>query len=194
MDAEVDCVILEVSYSQKRQDLPFLADEYILGSNGRAQVVIEIDLEYREAKGKEARVTVWRPRYFEKDGQAVLKAAETETGLFRAADGSLVDGERVLRIGLKDFWYWPDCLRIDDIPGEITVSFSQLYEIVRAAGARAELKDRGRRKIRHENSLKRPRTRSPPQQLTESDEERFRAAEKRVKRQLSDQDIDYVPE
>ncbi|KAK3357043.1 hypothetical protein B0T25DRAFT_538137, partial [Lasiosphaeria hispida] len=125
-DAGVECVILEVSHSQQRHDLPFLADEYILGSNGRTQVVIGIDLEYREEKGKEARVTVWRPRYIEEDGEAVLEAAETETGVFRAVDGSLG---------------W-----------------------------------------------------SPPQQLTESDEERLKAAEKRVKRQLSDEDSDYIPE
>ncbi|KAL2146337.1 hypothetical protein VTI28DRAFT_4362 [Corynascus sepedonium] len=193
-DAGVECVILEVSHSQQRQDLPFLADEYILGSNGRTQVVIGVDLEYREEKGKEARVTVWRPRYIEEDGEAVLEAAETETGIFRAVDGSLVDGERILRIGLKDFGYWPNCLRIDDIPGEITISFSQLYEIVEQAEARAERRDREHRKMRHENHLKRSRVRSPPQQVTESDEERFKAAEKKVKRQLDDQDSDYIPE
>ncbi|KAK3359186.1 hypothetical protein B0T25DRAFT_532185, partial [Lasiosphaeria hispida] len=193
-DAEVECVILEVSHSQQRQDLPFLADEYILGSNGRTQVVVGIDLEYREKKGKEARVTIWQPRYFEEDGQAILEAAETETGIFRAVDGSLVDGERILRIRLKDFWYWPDCLRIDDIPGEITILFSQLYEMVQEAEARVEHRDHGRGKMQHENQLKRRRVRSPLQQLTESDEERFKAAEKRVKRQLSDKDSDYIPE
>ncbi|KAK0732054.1 hypothetical protein B0H67DRAFT_566536 [Lasiosphaeris hirsuta] len=193
-DAGVECVILEVSHSQQRQDLPFLADEYILGSNGRTQVVIGIDLGYREKKGKEARVTVWRPRYIEENGQAVLEAAETETGIFRAVDGSLVDGERILRIGLKDFWYWPDCLRIDDIPGEITILFSQLYKMVQEAEARVERRDHGHREIQHENQLKRRRVRSPPQQLTESDEERFKAAEKRVKRQLSDEGSDYIPE
>ncbi|KAK0727415.1 hypothetical protein B0T26DRAFT_694485, partial [Lasiosphaeria miniovina] len=66
-DTGVACVILEASHSQERQDLPFLADDYILGSNWRTQVVIGVDLEYRE-KGKEARVTVWRPRYIEEDG------------------------------------------------------------------------------------------------------------------------------
>jgi len=192
-DTGVECVILEVSHSQQRQDLPFLADDYILGSNGRTQVVIGIDLEYREEKGKEARVTVWRPRYFEEDGEAVLEVAETETGIFRAVDGSLVDGERILRIGLKDFGYWPNCLRIDDIPGEITISFSQLYEIVEQAEARAERRDREHRKMRHENHLKRSRVRSPPQQLTEPDDERFKAAEKRVKRRLSNQDSDLYP-
>ncbi|KAK0723176.1 hypothetical protein B0T26DRAFT_625399, partial [Lasiosphaeria miniovina] len=51
-------VILEVSHSQQHQDLPFLANDYILGSNGLTQAVIGIDLTYR---GKEARVIIWRP-------------------------------------------------------------------------------------------------------------------------------------
>jgi hypothetical protein len=76
----------------------------------------------------------------------------------------------------------------------LPISFSQLYEIVLEAEARAQRGDLGRRKMQHENLLKRPRVRSPPQQLTESDEERFKAAEKRVKRQRSDQDSDYIPE
>jgi hypothetical protein len=193
-DAGVECVILEVSHSQERQDLPFLADDYILGSDGRTQVVIGIDLEYRRERGKEARVTVWRPRYTEEDGEPVLAVAETETGIFRAADGSLVDGERILRIGLKDFWYWPECLRIDDIPGEITISFSQLYEIVQMAEARAERRDRGLREIKQGNCLKRKMVRPSPERLTEPDEKRFKVAEKEVERQLSDEDGDYIPE
>ncbi|KAK3350174.1 hypothetical protein B0T25DRAFT_549974 [Lasiosphaeria hispida] len=52
-------VILDVSHSQQRQDLPFLADEYILGSNGLTQLVIGIDLEYQKNKGKEVRVMIW---------------------------------------------------------------------------------------------------------------------------------------
>ncbi|KAK5661270.1 hypothetical protein OQA88_11164 [Cercophora sp. LCS_1] len=193
-DAKAECVILEVSHSQQRQDLLSLAEEYILGSDGRTQVVIGIDFEYRKEKGKEARVTVWRPRYIEEDGEAVLEAAETETGIFRGVDGSLVDGEQVLRIGLNNFGYWPDCLRIDDIPGEITISFSQLYEIAQEAEARAENKDRLRREILQGNYRKRQRVRSPLEQLTESNEKRFKTAEEEVEKQLSDQDGDYIPE
>ncbi|KAK4243182.1 hypothetical protein C7999DRAFT_18435, partial [Corynascus novoguineensis] len=159
-DARAACVVLEVSHSQKRRDLPFLADKYILGSDGQTQVVIRIDLEYRKNKGKEARLLVWRPRFTEEDGRVVLEAAKTETGIFRAVDGSLVNGERILRIGLKDFGFWPDCLGIDDISGEVTISFSQLYEIVQMAEARKECMDRGRREV---NYLKRRRVRSPPE-------------------------------
>ncbi|KAL2198876.1 hypothetical protein P885DRAFT_58287 [Corynascus similis CBS 632.67] len=107
----------------------FVLHEYILGSNGQTQVVIGIDLEYRKNKGKEARLLVRQPRFTEEYGRVVLEAAETETGIFRAVDGSLVNGERILRIGLKDFGLWPDCLGIDDISEEIAISFSQLYEI-----------------------------------------------------------------
>jgi len=39
-------LIIEVSYSQKAKDLPRLADDYILGSNGNIRTVIGLDLEY----------------------------------------------------------------------------------------------------------------------------------------------------
>jgi hypothetical protein len=185
--------ILEVSHSQRRQDLPLLADEYILGSHGRTQVVIGIDIEYRKNKGKEARVTVWRPRFFMEDGELAVEAAETESGIFRATDGSLVDGERILRIGLKDFGYWPDCLNIDDIPGEITISFSQLYELVQKGEAYVEVRGRVKREIQQESYRRPKRARSPPEQFRESDKKRFRAIEEEVEKQLSDEDRDYVP-
>ncbi|KAH6614364.1 hypothetical protein B0J18DRAFT_439211 [Chaetomium sp. MPI-SDFR-AT-0129] len=57
-NARAHCVILEVSHSQQGRYLPFLAEEDILGSNGRTQVVIGIDLESRSGEGKEARVVV----------------------------------------------------------------------------------------------------------------------------------------
>jgi hypothetical protein len=151
-DAAPSC-ILEVSYSQKRRDLPLLADEYIQGSNGRTQVVIGIDVEY---KGKEARVILWGPRFFEENGEVAVEAAETESGIFRAADGSLVNGERILRIGLKDFGYWPNCLNIDDIPGEITIPFSQLYELVQTGEACVGVEDREVREMQQE-SCRRPK-------------------------------------
>ncbi|KAK3357161.1 hypothetical protein B0T25DRAFT_149202 [Lasiosphaeria hispida] len=68
-DAKKHGVIVEVSNSQKRRDLKYLADDYILGSHGLTQLVIGIDLEYQQNKGKEARVIVWRPKDVEKDGE-----------------------------------------------------------------------------------------------------------------------------
>lgn len=51
-------VVLETSYSQKRKDLPKLADEYILGTNMNVQLVVGLDIEYR---GKGAALSMWKP-------------------------------------------------------------------------------------------------------------------------------------
>lgn len=137
-------VILEVSCSQKRKYLPFLADDYILGSKGLTQAVIGIYLESQENKGMEAKVMMWRPRYIQvADGTRILEAAQTLEGIFRAEDGSLVNGERILRIGLKDFGNKYDCPGIDDISGEVTISFSQLYGMVQRGEAIMQTVERG---------------------------------------------------
>ncbi|KAK3359159.1 hypothetical protein B0T25DRAFT_532120 [Lasiosphaeria hispida] len=189
-------VILEVSHSQKRQDLESLAEEYILGSNGLTQVVIGIDLEYQ---GKEASVMVWRPKKTKEDGEIILETAQVEEGIFRAADGSLVNGERILQIGLKDFGNRLDCPGIDNITGGITISFAQLYKLVqeseafdqrrkRRRGSDEVLEDGDRQKM-----VKRKTVRPLPESLGESDEEQFKAIEEDVEKQLSDQDGDYIP-
>jgi hypothetical protein len=68
-------IVIEISYSQKRQDLPRLADEYILGSNGNIHVVIGLDVEYR---GKMATLSIWRPRFsINEDGGEELEAEQT---------------------------------------------------------------------------------------------------------------------
>lgn len=58
VDAALPGVVLEVSYTQKRKDLPRLVDDYILGSDLNVQLVVGLDIEYR---GKEAVLSMWRP-------------------------------------------------------------------------------------------------------------------------------------
>jgi hypothetical protein len=58
-DAQYPGVVMEVSYSQKKKDLPGIASNYILGSMASIQAVIGIDLEYT---GRKATLTVWRPQ------------------------------------------------------------------------------------------------------------------------------------
>jgi hypothetical protein len=128
-------VILEVSSSQKRKYLPFLADEYILGSNGLTQVVIGIDLEYRENRGKEAKVIVWRPNKTEENGKTILTAKKSFERTFRDTDGNLVNGEQNLQIWLQDFGNKLDCPRIQKVQGAITISFAQLHEWVQESEA-----------------------------------------------------------
>lgn len=57
-------VVLEISYSQKRKDLPRLAYSYIRGSGGNIKVVVGLDIEYtaprKQPRTKMATVSVWR--------------------------------------------------------------------------------------------------------------------------------------
>jgi hypothetical protein len=59
VQAKYPGVVIEVSYSQKRLDLPLLAHDYITRSRGNIKVVVGIDVEYR---GKMSTLSVWRPR------------------------------------------------------------------------------------------------------------------------------------
>ena len=84
-------VIIEISDSQKCEDLPFLADDYILGSNGKTKVLIGIDMEYQKHQGSKAKVLVWRPRHVERKDTIALEASQTFEGAFRDTDGNLVN-------------------------------------------------------------------------------------------------------
>lgn len=78
IEAQFPGVILEVSYSQKRKDLPRLANDYILGSDADIRVVIGIDVEYKGSK--EASVSVWRPQIGVNDmGEQELSVLQTVT-------------------------------------------------------------------------------------------------------------------
>jgi hypothetical protein len=71
--AQYPAVVIEVSYSQKR-DLPRLADDYILGSDSDIRVVIGLEVDY---KGKMATISVWRPRIQTSDTGEELVAEQT---------------------------------------------------------------------------------------------------------------------
>lgn len=115
----------------------------------------------------------WRPRRIEADGTTILEEAQTEDSIFRAANGSLVNGERILHIGLKDFGNQYDCPGIDGIPGGVTISFSQLYNMVRK-GEAIKQKTKQKRELDDVGLLgvqKRQKARSPPEELGAQDED-----------------------
>lgn len=65
-------VIIEVCYSQKRQRVSHLADEYILNTDGSVNAVVALDVDYKGSK--KATLTVWRPEYITVDGVEELRA------------------------------------------------------------------------------------------------------------------------
>lgn len=65
-------VILEVCYSQKSKSISYLADDYILNTDGSINMVIALDIDYRGSQ--RASFTVWRPDYLIANGVKELRA------------------------------------------------------------------------------------------------------------------------
>ncbi len=63
-DAHYPGVIIEVAYSQKRESLGRLAEDYLLDSDASVQVVVGLDIEYGEKRSRKATLSVWRTRAF----------------------------------------------------------------------------------------------------------------------------------
>lgn len=80
LDADFPGIVLEVSYSQKRKDLPVLADDYIMGSKGDTRVVVGLDLEYGKLssseEGRKATLSMWRAEIFGAGHNARLVATK----------------------------------------------------------------------------------------------------------------------
>lgn len=86
-DAKYPVAIIEVAFSQKAKELKYLADNYILGSNGNVRVVIGISIEYegykkgtslkKENQSKKATFSIWRPQLVKDgNGEDVLEAVQ----------------------------------------------------------------------------------------------------------------------
>lgn len=75
LHAKYPAVVLEVSYSQRRKDIPYIADDYILGSNGNIKRVIGIDIGYPPSK--KATLSAWKPGFdFNEAGELELFAKQ----------------------------------------------------------------------------------------------------------------------
>lgn len=58
-------VVLEVSCPQKRKELPQMAKDYILGSEGNVGTVIGLEINHNNTN--EGRLSIWRPKPMRKD-------------------------------------------------------------------------------------------------------------------------------
>ena len=88
-----------------------------------------MDLDCRKRNGVRAKALGWQPRFVEKVGVTELEASQTLEGISRADNGSLVDGNKALRIQLKDFGNKYACPGIEDISRDMVITFLELYTI-----------------------------------------------------------------
>jgi hypothetical protein len=72
-EAQYPGVVIEIAYSQKRQAVRDLADDYILCTDGSINVVVCLDIEYQ--KSKQATISIWRPEYRLEAGKEVFVAS-----------------------------------------------------------------------------------------------------------------------
>jgi hypothetical protein len=209
LKAQYPGVIIEVSYSQKRKDLPRLADDYILGSDGNIRAVIGLDVEYR---GKEATLSIWRPRfYINRDGDEELEAEQTVINQvcltygiylkhahirqrFRDENGKPdPNSEADLNLHLKDFAPPVTCRRYTGWQGHISIPSQTLcayLDSAETAQSTRKLKQGDIEPLRP-NLKKRKRAATPPEELMREDEAKFQEEEERASKRTMRDDSDY---
>ena len=154
-DAGWPGVVIEVSYSQKRKDLPDLADDYILESDGGIGLVIGLDIEYRGSR--KATVSTWQLKQtIDEQGeeeysaspvienQVCVKLTQCHASrhanmvqIFRDEDGkpNTAPGSG-LRIELKDF----ACEELSrDVQGFLEIDSATLCRMLERAEKRYEI-------------------------------------------------------
>ena len=90
--------VFEVAYSQKRTDLPKVAQSYILRSRLNVRCVVGLDIEYRSPRSsrvagaaqRAAAVSVWRPH---RVGAEIRAQCQVKNVLFRTENGTAGDAE-----------------------------------------------------------------------------------------------------
>ncbi|QSZ31890.1 hypothetical protein DSL72_001459 [Monilinia vaccinii-corymbosi] len=196
--AQYPSVVLEVSHSEKRKDLPRLADEYILGSDGNITMLIGVDIDYRGTK--KSTLSIWQPQIIRNgDGEMELVAVQTVTDqILRHEDGRPNTCEDAgLHLQLQDFApksvvkeYKQPMNETIFIPAITLCSYLE-----RAEEACARVKRREGVVDHMKNEfLKRKRPITPPEKLSASDKERFRNERKRVMDKLEKVDESWKGE
>ncbi|KAL4948879.1 hypothetical protein BDW69DRAFT_175633 [Aspergillus filifer] len=180
-------VIIEVCYSQKGRQIPALADDYILNSNGSINAVIFLDIEYR---GKEASFSIWRPHFDEEAKE--LSSACTLKQVFRTADGLPAESTPLV-LKLKDFATETETRGHSDLDQEINISARDLCDYLGFAEARQKGQEQGQGSVKAmpEGTRKRRRAATPPDKLNSDDEATFQALEESDRKRM--RDSDYRP-
>lgn len=211
-DAQWPGVVIEVSYSQKSKMLKDLAEDYILGSNGNIRVVVGLEIEYRQSK--KATLSIWRPQYVEhEDGQQDLVSTETVWSQvtyspcprLRFADELIQEFRNELGTMPEDTANTGLELQLQDFASEaltensqftaqrVFISSNTLYSfLTRAQNYEKQIKEmKGTMSPLRPGARKRPRQKTPPDELKSDDERRFLKHEEQAAKKMVKGDGDY---
>jgi len=190
-DAHWPGVILEVSYTQKTKAMSYLADDYILETNGSIRVVVGLDIDYKTKRGA---VSIWRPAYVtNQQGELELEAAQVlYDQVFRDERGNPNTTVGMgLQLNLRDF-------APQDLAGNITGSFlidsATLCRFLNEA-EQEEYEAKAKRGVVQRLELgakKRRREKTPPEIINSDDDRTHRDDERRVRARRSIDDSSYT--
>ena len=202
-------VVIEVAYSQSPKDIPNLADDYILETNGSVRVVVGLGIDYKTKKGT---ISIWRPNYVTNDqGQLELEAAETLSAqvytllalitMLHAHIGQVFRDElgcpnlspdAGLKLELKDFA--PEILA-DGVSGSFLIDSVTLCRFLDKAEQVEQKAKQVKGIVQHflPGAKKRRRENSPPEEINSEDDRRFADDERRVRARASEEDSSYNP-
>ncbi|KAL9097654.1 MAG: hypothetical protein Q9163_006319 [Psora crenata] len=180
-------VIIEVAHIQREKKLRTLADDYILGSNLEIRVVVGVDIEY--SKSKRATFSIWRAR-IQNDKVWVVEPT-VENQIFRYDDGKPnVDQNAGLRLRLEDFADQKVCRQFEDLDRDIFVSYTELYQYLEEAEVMTKI-SKSTKPVRDPLLIKRPRTKTPKEELDERDQAAYAEDEERVSKRQDLDDSSY---
>ncbi|KAF5535378.1 telomere-associated recQ-like helicase [Fusarium phyllophilum] len=127
-------LVFEVGYSQTADSLEKIAKEYILGTEGDVTTVVCFDLKYNQGASF---VSIWRARW-NPSSNTVEAVCDLEPSMFQDSDGKMVNGDKLLKLGLTDM---AEEKYSDDYPlAPIHIPFSQLSDIFDFAKAESAQK------------------------------------------------------
>lgn len=176
-------IVIEVAYSQSFKSLRHKADDFIVDSDGKIQLVIGLEIESK----KSCKISAWRSDFtrFENKDIVAMKAV-IEQDIIRDEDGKVKSGSIIFQ--LQDFGtnlaiIYPDA----DLTKIITLHYNDLADYV----ARAEKKQSIRFPPPQPNLERRKRSPSPEEKLR-SEDEKFRRAESMTLAHLEAADSDYL--
>lgn len=179
-------LVIEVANSQKRRDLPRLAESYIERTKGRTKTVITIDLEYRSPSERTAHslpprsavYSIYRNRLVrnEETGSWQREAhAEVEEEQFSVEDSAAADGSVCLL--LSDFC--PDGTLSATNDRTIAISHRELARFLTEAEEEEGIAEARSSPTASEKDIPfvSKRKRTPTPKLASEDEEAFEQAE-----------------
>ncbi len=179
-DSQYPYLVIEVSYSQKQKDLPYLADAYIVDSNGSIGMVLGLDIEYKGTK--KAMLQMWRLNIKSEGQKRYLESQRTVSETFRNEDGTCAEGSLVLQ--LRDFAI-PECFADTpeaDQSQHIEISYQALTNYLNKAEAayqRMEGNNGSKRKL-PVGIEKRKREETPSTSLDEEREAEYQQQEEKL--------------